>query len=44
MSVGEIVEALNAEIQRSRVRFLGARNWSAARISAANAYAAEHEL
>lgn len=44
MSVGEIVEALNAEIQRGRVRFLGASNWSAARISAANAYAAEHGL
>src|SRR5439155_5807796 len=42
--VGEIVETLNEEIGRGRVRYLGASNWSVARIAAANAYAAAHGL
>ncbi len=40
--VGEVIEALNAEIARGRVRALGASNWSTARIALANAYAAAH--
>ena len=38
--VGEIIETLNAEIARGRVRYLGASNWSTTRIAEANAYAA----
>ncbi len=37
--VGEIVDALNAEIERGRLKYLGASNWSTARISEANEYA-----
>ncbi|NQT18182.1 MAG: aldo/keto reductase [Planctomycetes bacterium] len=37
--VGEIIETLNAEIARGRARYLGASNWSTARIVEANAYA-----
>ena len=40
----EIVETLNAEIARGRIRYPGASNWTAARIAAANAYAAERGL
>jgi 1-deoxyxylulose-5-phosphate synthase len=42
--VGEIIETLNAEIARGRIRHLGASNWTCARLEAANAYAAEHGL
>lgn len=42
--VGEIIEGLNAEINRSRIRYIGASNWSTARIAAANAYAGTHGL
>ncbi len=41
---GEIVEMLNGEIRRGRIRCLGASNWSTARIAEANAYAAAHGL
>ncbi len=41
---GEIIETLNAEIRRGRVRYLGASNWSTARMEEANRYAAEHGL
>lgn len=44
LAPGEIVETMNAEIRRGRIRFLGASNWSAARIAEANAYAAAHGL
>ncbi len=44
LPVGEIIETLNAEIRRCRIRFLGASNWRAERIAAANAYAAAHGL
>lgn len=43
-TVGEIVEMLNAEIKRGRVRYLGASNWSTERLDAANAYAASRGL
>ncbi|RYG47343.1 aldo/keto reductase [bacterium] len=41
-SVGEIVDALNAEIEAGRIRSLGASNWSVERITEANAYAKEN--
>jgi aryl-alcohol dehydrogenase-like predicted oxidoreductase len=40
--VGEIIESLNRE--KGRIRYLGASNWTVARIDAANAYAAAHGL
>jgi aryl-alcohol dehydrogenase-like predicted oxidoreductase len=42
--VGEIMERLNGFIRRGWLRYLGASNWSVARIGAANAYAAERGL
>ena len=42
--VGEIIETLNAEVSRGRIRYLGASNWRTARIAEANAYAAAHGL
>jgi aryl-alcohol dehydrogenase-like predicted oxidoreductase len=42
--VGPLIETLNAEQARGRIRAFGASNWSIARIVAANAYAAEHGL
>jgi aryl-alcohol dehydrogenase-like predicted oxidoreductase len=44
LAVGEIVETLNAEVKRGRIRWLGASNWRPARIAEANAYAAAHGL
>ncbi len=44
LPAGEIIEMLNAEVRRGRIRFLGASNWTAARIAEANAYAAAHGL
>ena len=42
--VGDIVEMLNCEVRRGRVRWLGASNWRPARLAAANAYAEAHGL
>ena len=42
--VGEIIERLNREIRRGRIRYIGASNWSVNRIAAANAYAREKGL
>ena len=42
--VGEIIETLNAEIARGRTRYLGASNWSTARLVEANSYAASKGL
>ena len=44
MEVGEIVEYLNAEVRRGRIRYFGASNWTSARIAQANAYAESHGL
>jgi aryl-alcohol dehydrogenase-like predicted oxidoreductase len=44
MEVGEIIEYLNVEVRRGRIRYFGASNWTSARIAAANAYAAAHKL
>jgi len=42
--VGTIMEVLNAELRRGRVRALGASNWEYHRIEQANAYARERGL
>jgi aryl-alcohol dehydrogenase-like predicted oxidoreductase len=42
--VGEVIDTLNREIDRGRVRHIGASNWSVARIAAANEYAAARGL
>jgi aryl-alcohol dehydrogenase-like predicted oxidoreductase len=41
---GEIIETLNAEIKRGRIRYIGASNWTVERMAEANAYAAAHKL
>jgi aryl-alcohol dehydrogenase-like predicted oxidoreductase len=38
--VGEIIDLLNEQIARGRIRYAGASNWTAGRIAAANEYAA----
>ena len=43
-AVGTIIDALNAELRRGRVRAIGASNWEYERIEQANAYAREHGL
>jgi 1-deoxyxylulose-5-phosphate synthase len=42
--VGEIVEALNEEHSKGRIRAFGGSNWSHHRIAEANEYAAAHGL
>lgn len=42
--VAEVMDALNAEVARGRVRALGASNWSVERIAAANDYASAKGL
>lgn len=44
MTVGEIIDYLNAEIDRGRVRAIGASNWTASRLADANAYAVARGL
>ncbi|MFO7957032.1 MAG: aldo/keto reductase [Candidatus Brocadiia bacterium] len=44
MDVGEVIETLNEEIRRGRIRYLGASNWTVERIEAANTYAEEKGL
>lgn len=44
LPAGEIMETLNAEIRRGGIRYLGASNWTAARIAEANDYASAHGL
>jgi len=44
MEVGEIIDYLNAEVKRGRIRYFGASNWTTTRIAEANAYAAAHDL
>jgi aryl-alcohol dehydrogenase-like predicted oxidoreductase len=43
-AVGPIMEELNEHIQASRIRAIGASNWSFQRIQEANEYAATHGL
>lgn len=42
--VGPIIQALNDEQARGRIRAFGASNWRTARVAEANAYAAAHGL
>lgn len=42
--VGPIVEGLNAELERGRIRAFGGSNWEPRRIDEANEYAAQHGL
>ena len=42
--VGEIIEILNAEVKRGRIRYFGGSNWTTTRIDEANAYAQTHGL
>lgn len=42
--VGPLIQALNTEQARGRIRAFGASNWHTARIAEANAYAAQHDL
>lgn len=44
MPVGPLVEALNQEQTRGRIRAFGASNWRVKRIAEANEYAAQHGL
>ena len=44
VGVEEIIDFLNVEVSRGRIRYLGASNWSAARMDAANRYAARRNL
>ncbi len=41
---GEVIDTLNREVTRGRIRWLGASNWHPLRIEEANAYATEHGL
>jgi len=43
-AVGPLVEALNEEVEKGRIRAFGASNWKAARVAEANAYAERHGL
>jgi len=42
--VGPLMEALNEEVQRGRIRAFGASNWTASRIAEANQYAEQRGL
>lgn len=44
MPVGPIIETLNEEQSRGRIRVFGASNWRPERITSANTYAVEHGL
>ena len=42
--VGRIVEILNDEVRRGRIRHFGGSNWTVRRLDEANAYAREHGI
>jgi len=44
VAVAEIMDCLNAEIERGRLRAIGVSNWECDRVSAANDYAAQRGL
>ena len=44
MPVGEIIQTLNAEIARGRLRYIAASNWPVRRIQEANEFAKAHGL
>jgi 1-deoxyxylulose-5-phosphate synthase len=44
MPASEVIGILNREIERGRIRYIGASNWSIQRIAEANEYASKHGL
>ncbi len=42
--VGEIIDMLNAEVARGRIRYYGGSNWTAERLEEANGYAEKHAV
>lgn len=44
LPVGEIIEMLEAERKRGRIRYYGGSNWTSQRLAEASAYAVEHKL
>ena len=44
IEAGTIVEMLNAEVERGRIRTFGGSNWTSRRLDEANSYAREHDL
>ncbi|MFO7870558.1 MAG: aldo/keto reductase [Kiritimatiellia bacterium] len=42
--VGAILDTLNNEVKRGRIRYFGGSNWTAARLDEANTYAAKHGI
>ena len=44
MPVAEVIGLLNREIERGRIRYIGASNWQTQRIMEANEYASKHGL
>jgi len=44
VGVGEILEILNAEVKRGRIRYFGGSNWTAERLAEADAYARAHGI
>jgi aryl-alcohol dehydrogenase-like predicted oxidoreductase len=44
MPSAEVIGILNREIERGRIRYIGASNWSIQRIAEANEYASKHGL
>jgi len=44
LEVGEILDMMNAEVARGRIRYFGGSNWTSARLATANRYAAKHNM
>jgi len=44
VAVGDILQMLQAEVKRGRIRAFGGSNWTAERLDQANAYAEEHGI
>ena len=44
MPAGELLEALEEEVRRGRLRYYGCSNWSLDRLKEADTYAREHGL
>lgn len=42
--VGDMIDALDAQVRRGNIRWFGLCNWSAARLREANAYCAVHDI
>jgi aryl-alcohol dehydrogenase-like predicted oxidoreductase len=44
LEVGAILDMMNAEVARGRIRWFGGSNWTSARLATANRYAAKHDM